>query len=526
MKRARLVWLLWTAWWSFAAGCGVSPESTGLASARPFFGTGRLSIGGDHACYLFPQGKLKCWGGNNAGQLGIGRDDFVRGDLASGMGDNLPFVDVGLGRTVREVDCGRSHTCALLDDGSVKCWGSNYAGQLGTGDNDDRGRYAADMGDALAPVALGTGRKAVAIAAGDEHSCALLDDGTVKCWGTTDGDYNAAFDTPEELGDNLPAVPFGGRKAVRIEAGAAFTCALLEDGAVACWGRNLVGNLGQGDTTLRTGRPADGPVPTVNLGSNRTAIDIAVGFDVACALLDNEDVKCWGDGRYGQLGLGDTMNRGDVPGQMGDALPIVDVGAYEALNAVRAGGDFSCVVLDGRVRCWGANDHGELGQGDTRTRGDDPNEMAGALEWVDFGTNAVVVDLDLGTDAACVLTDDERVRCWGDNMQYELGHDGGDIGDQTGEMGTALAIVDVGSIDGLPSGPALSECQLTRNGCGSVCGAIGRTCSSSCSELSGATGAVFSNAVSCSALASPLESLSVCTQARADVADYVRCCCE
>src|SRR5262249_16989394 len=150
---------------------------------------------------------------------------------------------------------------------------------------------------------------------------------------------------PEELGDALPYVAFAdGQKAIRISAGTAFTCALLDSGAVSCWGRNLLGNLGLGDTTARSGRPADGPLPTVDLGRGPTALDPAVGYNLACALLDDHTVKCWGGNAYGQLGLGDTADRGDAPGEMGDALPALDLGPHQALAVVRAGGVFSCAL--------------------------------------------------------------------------------------------------------------------------------------------------------------------------------------
>ena len=99
------------------------------------------------------------------------------------MGDSLPTVALGTGRTAVAITAGNYHTCALLDDGSVKCWGYNDYGQLGLGDTADRGVGAGEMGDSLPAVALGTGRTAVAITSGSYHTCALLDDASVKCWG-------------------------------------------------------------------------------------------------------------------------------------------------------------------------------------------------------------------------------------------------------------------------------------------------------------------------------------------------------
>src|SRR5436190_12467161 len=100
------------------------------------------------------------------------------------MGNALPAVQLGTGRTATAIATGTDHTCALLDDGTVKCWGANLDGELGLGDKVTRGDGPGEMGDALPAVALGAGRTARAIATGQNHTCALLDDGSVKCWGS------------------------------------------------------------------------------------------------------------------------------------------------------------------------------------------------------------------------------------------------------------------------------------------------------------------------------------------------------
>ncbi len=489
-----------------------------------WFGTHRLSSGGSHTCAVFPGGALKCWGANNSGQLGLG-DSNYRGRTPEQMGDDLPFVDVGLPRKVSAVEAGRDHTCVLLADGGVKCFGENYAGQLGTGDHTDRGIARSEMGESLPRVRLGTGRTAVAVTAGDGHSCALLDGGTVKCWGTPDGDPSHAIDSPDELGDALLDVPLPG-KAVRVEAGFAMTCALVESGDVACWGRNIAGNLGTGDTRSHSGLPSDGVVPTVDLGTGRRAIDLDVGANVACALLDDRSIKCWGSGAAGLLGQGDTLDRGDAAGELGDALPPIDVGPHSTITAIRTGWSSVCAVLDGRVvRCWGQNDEGQLGVGDKIGRGDQPGEMGAALVAADLGPTGDLVDLSVGQAHACATVADGRIRCWGRNSSYQLGHGSDHVGDEPGEMGAALRDVDVGTVDGMPEGPGLSACALTRNGCASVCGATGETCSTSCPELGGSHGFVFGSAEACEALSTPVETIDECAQQRSAVADYVRCCC-
>ena len=127
---------------------------------------------------------MKCWGNGANGQLGYG-DTQNRGDGPGEMGDNLPILHVGgssLAFKVKAVSVGISHTCAILNDGSLRCWGSGANGRLGYGDTQNRGDGGGEM-DNLPSVDLGSGRSAKFIAAGEYHTCAILDDGSVKCWG-------------------------------------------------------------------------------------------------------------------------------------------------------------------------------------------------------------------------------------------------------------------------------------------------------------------------------------------------------
>ena len=182
-------------------------------------GTGNiLSSSNFHTCAVLDDDSVKCWGYNSAGQLGLG-DTNYRGDDWYEMGDNLLAVNLGTGRKVKAISAGGSHTCAVLDDDSVKCWGYNYYGQLGLGDTNIRGDNWNEMGDNLPAVNLGTGRKAKAISAGGSYTCAALDDGSVKCWGYNDGRLGIGYlnnrgDDPYEMGDKLPLVALGTGRTV------------------------------------------------------------------------------------------------------------------------------------------------------------------------------------------------------------------------------------------------------------------------------------------------------------------------
>jgi hypothetical protein len=145
----------------------------------------QVSSGGEHNCVLDNLGRVKCWGENGvAGKLGLG-DTNHRGDNPNEM-TALPHLDFGPGRTVKTLAVGLHHNCAILDDDSLKCWGAGGDGALGIGPSDNKGDAPNEMGAAPPTVNLGAGRTAKAISAGSYHSCALLDDDTIKCWG-----YNA-----------------------------------------------------------------------------------------------------------------------------------------------------------------------------------------------------------------------------------------------------------------------------------------------------------------------------------------------
>jgi hypothetical protein len=311
------------------------------------------------------------------------------------------------------------------------------------------------MGDNLPAVDLGTGRTATAIASSDNGTCALLDNGSVKCWGNNSsgqagfGGGQGIGDEPNEMGDNLPAVPLGtGRTATAIAAGAEHYCALLDDATVKCWGRNTSGQLGQGDTANRGGNPVNmgDNLPAISLGTGRTATAVAAGGNHSCALLDNETVKCWGAGGSGAIGTGDTSNRGDGADEMGDHLPPISLGAGRTVTAIAAGGHHNCALLDdGTVKCWGMGSSGELGLGDDLNRGDGPGEeMGDHLARVQLGTGLAATSVVAGSDHTCARLANGSLKCWGDNAGGKLGigiTGSSARGDAAGEMGDNLPAV-------------------------------------------------------------------------------------
>ncbi|CAM9579206.1 unnamed protein product [Ectocarpus sp. 6 AP-2014] len=363
-----------------------------------------VASGSEFSCALAVDGAVKCWGRNSSGQLGLG-DNETRGgqDDAFEMGDKLPVLDLGTGVAVESIALAGSHACAVLADGKLKCWGENEGGQLGLGDTLTRGNATGQMGDNLPFVDLGDEVLVSSVALGAKHTCAVVGDGDVKCWGNNDGGQLGYEDTTArgiavgQMGDLLPAVDLGTKqRAIAVAAGFFHTCALLYTGDIKCWGFGSSGQLGQGSNSS-IGNAVDsmgdnfGPV---DLGADRTAIAVSLGGTHSCAALDDSTVKCWGGNGVGSLGLGDWLNRGLDPGEMGDNLPTVGLSFGPGLGAasnVFAGRFHTCVSgAEGDLACFGLNSGGQLGSGSDETIiGDEPGEVK-ELTSIDLGAGEVV----------------------------------------------------------------------------------------------------------------------------------------
>lgn len=419
-------------------------------------GVGRVSMlatsPDDHTCVIMATDKsVKCWGKNQRGELGLG-DEAWRGAQPGTMGANLPRVDLGTGHSAVAVVTGYEHTCALLDDATVKCWGDNTYAQLGLERHHfyPVGGRPGDMGTHLPSVDLGKGRTTKVIAAHGNHTCAILDDDTLKCWGDNKygqlglGDTLARGDENGRMGDALPVVDLGaGRHAVKLALGDVHSCALLDDASIKCWGTSRAGELGI-DVASRGTRPGEmgDKLARVSLGTSRTAKDVFSSDHHSCALLDDDTLKCWGGNEHGQLGQGDTKSRGRGA-TMGDHLAAIDLGANVKVKTAGLGQASTCAVtIDGALKCWGINLHGGLGVGDVRERGVAPGEMGNALPAVSLGNGIRAAHVTAGLFHTCVQSSGGLVKCWG---LGSLGLDSYEsVGDGAGEMGNALPYVDVG----------------------------------------------------------------------------------
>jgi alpha-tubulin suppressor-like RCC1 family protein len=407
----------------------------------------QLVSGGAHRCVLNAAGAVKCWGSNELGILGLGDTDH-RGDDAGEMGAALPEVRLGTNRRAVSLAAGYLHTCAIFDDGSVKCWGTNEFAQLGLGDLGYRGDEPGEMGDALATVDLGAGHKAKALAAGGYHTCAILEDDSVKCWGTLlgFGDAEARGDEPGEMGDNLKVIDLGTDRTARsISVGFYHSCAILDDNSLKCWGMNDYGQLGLGDLSDRGDEPGEmgDDLPRVDLGTSRTALSVSAGAYRTCVILDDRSIKCWGMNTLFSLGFGALGIWGDEPSEVGNNLQAVPLGTERKAQALYMGIYHSCALLDNSdVKCWGSNQNGELGLGDTNPRGEVPSKMGDSLPALSLGSGNQAAFVAAGGYSSCVLLSHGAVKCWGASKYGQHGQgDLEDRGDNPGEMGDALPYV-------------------------------------------------------------------------------------
>lgn len=296
-----------------------------------------LSAGAFHTCALIVDGTVQCWGANWYGQIGN----------SVWPGSNVPSSAVSGISTAIAIAAGAYHTCALLANGTIRCWGANDYGQLGDGSTTD------SYGPSSAVSGIST---AVGIAAGGYHTCALLANGTIQCWGyntsgqTGDGTTYAWYTTP-----TTPVIGVTTAVAVVASASSAHTCALLGDGSIRCWGNNTWGQLGDGTTDGTSANGHNTPPPATPIASG--AVAVAAGNSHTCAILANGTAKCWGClSSDGSDHCVLTMPE----------LTPVSVSGASGMIRISGGAQFRCATLStGGAKCWGSNNVGQLGNGNT-----------------------------------------------------------------------------------------------------------------------------------------------------------------
>ena len=247
-----------------------------------------ITAGYNHTCAVLSDGTAACWGDNGNGQLGNGTNASSNTPVAVTTGALA-------GKTVTNINAGDYHMCATTSDGTAACWGDNGYGHLGNGTNASSNTPVAVTGGALAGKTVTNvtagGNRQYSNMAKLNHSCALLSDGTVACWGANQfgqlgNGTTINSTTPVPVTDDA----LTGKTVTDITAGVAHTCAVLSDGTVACWGYNSNGQLGNGTTINSTT-----PVPvTGGALTGKTVTNITAGFGHTCAVLSEGTVACWG----------------------------------------------------------------------------------------------------------------------------------------------------------------------------------------------------------------------------------------
>ncbi|HKU39633.1 MAG TPA: hypothetical protein VJR89_15845 [Polyangiales bacterium] len=297
-------------------------------------------------CALLEDGSVRCWGDNTWGQLGDGTFE-----------NRLRPVQVRELQSVVQLDVGLLRACAVMQDGQLRCWGDNTWDVMRVGDEEDHNL----------PVTVQGVERAVQVSLGEHQTCVRRSDSTLECWGY-----------PHRTELNVQ----GERDVVDVEAGYFLTTATLADGSVRSWGMNsLAGQIdvassravssGYGfvctlaqDASVRckgiyivrdeVGVPVDGVVQGL-----RSIASMSSGFEHSCAVTQQGKVYCWGRNNRGQLGDGSTTH----------SLEAREVVGLDHVVEVTCGREHSCAhKADGSVYCWGSNDLGELGDGTTTER--------------------------------------------------------------------------------------------------------------------------------------------------------------
>jgi alpha-tubulin suppressor-like RCC1 family protein len=463
-----------------------------------------VSVGYDFACALTEAGAVFCWGDGTLGAVG-------NGQLAPSP---VPMAVLGLGSGVVAVSAGTSSTSAILKDGSVVSWGYAGYGQLGIGSLDADASLGGGVGgasaaplpvhglsspaislstgnapcvatragtvecwgmtseDALTPVtAIGLDQMSVVATGGDgnvssgEFACAISSLGNLLCWG---GNALGQLGNTTTVSSTIPLNVVGRATSVSAGSGADFACAVVS-GLVYCWGDNSSGQLGTGTVGGQKSAPAPVGLPT-----GVTALSVSNGAASACALVapttdggaDSGSLDggsdaassggaayCWGDNTFGELGNGTSGSPSPTPVEV--------TGLGSGVMKVALGWVSACALrVDGSVVCWGANDSGQLGNGDS--------SGSPSYEPVPVTLPAVASTIAAGGYSACAIASGS-VFCWGDNTTGELG--------DNNPIGTTYANpVVVAGIEGQPTQVAMgvfSACAIA--GGSAQCWGLGPT---------------------------------------------------
>lgn len=340
-----------------------------------------LSVGEEHTCAVKQSGEIYCIGRNKYGQLGNG----------SAGGQTSTAVQVqGISSAV-QVAAGANHTCAVLQDGTARCWGLNRDGQLGNGSTADD--------PVTSPVQVQGLSSVTDISAGG-NTCVVLQSGETRCWGQAGLEEQLGPDQDDSATPvDVPTLP----KASRVSVGQNHACAVLQTGEIHCWGSNEFGQLGSGEERQR-GQPSS----TSKVKGISSAVAVSASKLYTCARVEDGKLRCWGM-------KGPWLGDGSSTGETDDFETAVAVTGISSATFIGTGANHhACAALqDGTARCWGGNSSGELGDGSTDLRS----------EPVQVSNLSSVQQIDGGISHTCATVQSGPVYCWGSNNFGQLGLD-------------------------------------------------------------------------------------------------------
>lgn len=383
-----------TAFITGSGAAGTSRQVQGSGFSTPI---SAAAGGAWFTCALQTTGGVTCWGSQNAsGQVGDGTWAEPKNRASAVLDANSTALAGAIA-----IDSGASHTCALMSNGTVKCWGENGSGQLGDGTQIDRNKATTVLlgGNPLSGV--------IAITAGGGHSCALMaQNRTVKCWGSRQyGQLGDGTDDQNGFSPRLAPVDVVGADGnplagvAELSAGAEHTCAVMQTGALQCWGSNGYFALGRGWENSNQTQP----VAVLDGGSAMTGVaSVSANLEGTCAVLLDRRLKCWGLNWYGQVGDGTKTIR-EYP-----AFVLSGTGHLTGVTAVAAGQEHTCALMStGGVKCWGDGSNYKLGTGTLS------EQLKPADVTTSFAPAKGNIAVATGSFSSCALGGFGYLQCWG-----------------------------------------------------------------------------------------------------------------
>lgn len=307
-----------------------------------------------------------------------------------------------------QVESARHHSCAVMTDKTVRCWGHGGSGILGNNNTADQNTPVTVYKENGSPLS-----DIVQVSTDWDHNCAVATNGSVWCWGNN-GQYDLGDGTATSK--NTAVEIYGAAGAVKVEAGVDMSCASYADGSMKCWGQGASYGLGNGTTATKTT-----PTPVTVMNNVR---DFDIGYHNTCAINNDDELYCWGYGLSGQIGNGSTANVSTA------VLVMVDVKSvntsmlnyYHSTNGHYYYGSTCAVKNDGTIWCWGSGAYGRNGDGTTTDRSSpvqvyrDDNR-----DGISDGPLTNVVKVKTTGWNTCAITSDTQLWCWGYNGYNRLG---------------------------------------------------------------------------------------------------------